>query len=159
MPIYASIQNSSKSPLWYGRGLHYSTLIAARRYGRRFRRQITSATALRGTVCRWTVVRWSADAADFEDEPKKTPIGWSADERRILGFLLLSSSTFHFTLLNASVACGQNISLIFTDFCSVKRFFCAKKRGKNMWEKTRVDFFAIAVHNRHFLLQSLLGKK
>ena len=50
-------------------------VIAVRRYGRRFRRQITSLTALRGTVCRWTVVRWSADAADFEDELKKTPIG------------------------------------------------------------------------------------
>ena len=50
-------------------------VIALRRYGRRFRRQITSVTALRGTVCRWTVVRWSADAADFEDELKKTPIG------------------------------------------------------------------------------------
>ena len=136
-------------------------VIALRRYGRRFRRQITSVTALHGTVCRWTAVRWSADAADFEDELKKTPIGWSADERRILGFLLLSSSTFHFTLLNASLACGQNIHI--TDFCSAKSikkgFFVPKKETKICEEKTRVDFFAIAVYNRYFLLQSLLIRK
>ena len=28
-----------------------------------------------------------------------------------------------------------------------------------MRKKTRVDFFAIAVHNRHFLLQSIIEQK
>ena len=129
-----------------GSSLH-SILIAVRRYGRRFRRQITSVTALRRTVCRWTVVRWSADAADFEDEPKKTPIGWSADERRILGFLLLSSSTFHFTLLNASVACGQNISLIFAlqkvSSDPFKVFFVPKKEAKICEKKQELIFLPL----------------
>ena len=145
-----------------GSSLH-SILIAVRRYGRRFRRQITSVTALRGTVCRWTVVRWSADAADFEDELKKTPIGWSADERRILGFLLLSSSTFHFTLLNASLACGQKY---ITDFCSAKsifrplqRFFLCQKKRQKYVRKNKSWFFCHCCTQSTFFASIIIEQK